>query len=1048
MAKSRKRNGYNSRSLGIRGRKIRSLNQRRAQIHQAPGPVDQGDGQVTPPPLAPAPRSPTMPEVGPASPATPRAPPRATAPVSTPRARPPPTPASTPSGSAGPQERPCGVVASTPVANKDPYENVFDGNSSPVSWEPSVGPVRRLDEAMLSTEAIEGRRCILYTQFIEQIKADRLHSPLTNCSFYDSVFVEERIMGFRSEIKYKCTMCQKITVLHTDKVSSREMDVNMAIVAGTVNGGGTFALLESIASSINMMPMTIKTYRRKENKLADIMAREAMDAMILAGQKELELAVDEGDKCADGVPYITVVVDGQWSKRSFGNKYDATSGSATIIGYRTGKVLFTGVKNKRCSVCEYAQRKNIPEEEVRDHACAKNYSGPSTGMEAELIQEGFKRSVLMHNLRFMKYIGDGDSSVEKMLCKDKQPYGATFPVQKIECKNHLLRNLKKSLLQISQNTHLPCPVGLNKQDMVFLRKLVKENTLRLATGVSCASEYRGRTEDVPMHHMRVANLRADILNAPLHTFGDHDKCAEYFCKTRQGASAATAAAVDTAATAGPGSASAPGPSPAAPPPPEVNYVPRLSTAGIWSLIMTAVHRLADKASSLVYNVSNNPCEVANSVIAQKVANKRPYLGGSSSYEMRVNAAALSLNTSGEVLRMVHKSATGGASPGKITVKCMERRKAKRDEKRRRSTQRKLDMQNGVTLPVRRAPAPGPDQHYGLQEESNQPPPADDPVAMQEELAKFKQSLQDSLERAEELKEMAQGTDEWLRERRLRLTAADFGEICKRKPHTSCRVFVHNKLYGNGGKSKEMQHGRMYEPEAKKYLVSEGYDVEECGLFIDQEMPFLGASPDGLIGLEMVLEIKCPYSAFDILTKEEAIVDKVTYLKRVNGEIKLAKDHSYYYQIQGQLHVTQRQKCLFLVYAMHWTHIEEIERDDEFWNRSMRDHLKRFYEEALLPEIVMPLYPHRRSRNDIREAPSILQAQDERRNQQERAEKEKRERLEKREEAKRTREVQKQARKAAAERRREEAEKKKEQRQTKRKDAEGGEEIAQKMRKSD
>ncbi|KAK3928209.1 Cellulose synthase-like protein B5 [Frankliniella fusca] len=113
---------------------------------------------------------------------------------------------------------------------------------------------------------------------------------------------------------------------------------------------------------------------------------------------------------------------------------------------------------------------------------------------------------------------------------------------------------------------------------------------------------------------------------------------------------------------------------------------------------------------------------------------------------------------------------------------------------------------------------------------------------------------------------------------------------------------------------------VYGPEARKYLVAEGYDVEECGLFIDQEMPFLGAN--GLIGLEIVLETKCPYSASDILTKEEAIV---SYLKRVNGEIKFAKDHSYYYQIQGQLHVTQLQKCLFLVYAMHWTHIEEIER---------------------------------------------------------------------------------------------------------------------------
>jgi hypothetical protein len=60
-------------------------------------------------------------------------------------------------------------------------------------------------------------------------------------------------------------------------------------------------------------------------------------------------------------------------------------------------------------------------------------------MESDIILEGFKQSINMHNLIYRKVIGDEDSSVTKKI-SIVQPYGPNCLVKKIECKNHILRN--------------------------------------------------------------------------------------------------------------------------------------------------------------------------------------------------------------------------------------------------------------------------------------------------------------------------------------------------------------------------------------------------------------------------------------------------------------------------------------------------------------------------------------------------------------------------------------------------------------------------------
>jgi len=49
------------------------------------------------------------------------------------------------------------------------------------------------------------------------------------------------------------------------------------------------------------------------------------------------------------------------------------------------------------------------------HKCYKNWEDTSTAMESDIILEGFRQSINMHNLIYHKLIGDGDSSATKKL---------------------------------------------------------------------------------------------------------------------------------------------------------------------------------------------------------------------------------------------------------------------------------------------------------------------------------------------------------------------------------------------------------------------------------------------------------------------------------------------------------------------------------------------------------------------------------------------------------------------------------------------------------
>lgn len=72
--------------------------------------------------------------------------------------------------------------------------------------------------------------------------------------------------------------------------------------------------------------MSSKTYTNIETTLETEIKNTAWFEMERAGKEEKQIAIKSGNIDVDGIPFITVAADGQWTKRSYRTKYDALSG--------------------------------------------------------------------------------------------------------------------------------------------------------------------------------------------------------------------------------------------------------------------------------------------------------------------------------------------------------------------------------------------------------------------------------------------------------------------------------------------------------------------------------------------------------------------------------------------------------------------------------------------------------------------------------------------------------------------------------------------------
>ena len=113
---------------------------------------------------------------------------------------------------------------------------------------------------------------------------------------------------------------------------------------------------------------------------------------------------------------------------------------------------------------------------------------------------------------------------------------------------------------------------------------------------------------------------------------------------------------------------------------------------------------------------------------------------------------------------------------------------------------------------------------------------------------------------------------------------------------------------------ECNHEKIVRNDYEKYAQYQhsNVKVEDCGLFLSEEYPRLGASPDDFVPCDCCghgcMEIKCPYYMKDENIREGKC------LKKVDGVLKLKTNNPYFYQVQTQMLFSSMDYCEFIVWT--------------------------------------------------------------------------------------------------------------------------------------
>lgn len=272
------------------------------------------------------------------------------------------------------------------------------------------------------------------------------HTKAFGCTLKNVQIISEKRNGLLSKYTLICKMCNLKMYLDSEPKST--LDLNKAAVSAVISTGSGYSQFSELCAAMDCPTLSEANYSRVQNELYDDWRNTAVTVMDKAAECERKSAIAEG-RVKNGFACIDVIADGVWSKRSFNTNFSALSGAAAIIGKRFGEVLFIGVKNKYCCICARAENKGTS---LPDHVCYKNYSGSSTGMESDILLEGFRQSIPMYNIIYERMIADGDSSTYKKILEGR-PY-PNCTVEKVECKNHIFRNICKKLRNITTKQNI------------------------------------------------------------------------------------------------------------------------------------------------------------------------------------------------------------------------------------------------------------------------------------------------------------------------------------------------------------------------------------------------------------------------------------------------------------------------------------------------------------------------------------------------------------------------------------------------------------------
>lgn len=259
-------------------------------------------------------------------------------------------------------------------------------------------------------------------------------NELAVCKFcqHNLTFERNVVAGLAVKFKLFCPNCnENIEFENCSKIEDHFADkkqtfydINLRLVNGLRSIGKGQTAGKIICGMLNV-PAPPTTYKKHEDKLLrtfEELSRESRKKAV-----EEAVAMNQSrDLC--------VAVDGSWQKRG----HISLNGVLSVTSVDTGKVLDVCVMSKFC-VCP--QRA----ENIHKDSCTANYQGTSGGMEVSGAIEVFSRSERDFGVRYLEYLGDGDSKGFAAV-NEKKIYGEDIEISKLECIGHVEKRMGTRLI--------------------------------------------------------------------------------------------------------------------------------------------------------------------------------------------------------------------------------------------------------------------------------------------------------------------------------------------------------------------------------------------------------------------------------------------------------------------------------------------------------------------------------------------------------------------------------------------------------------------------
>ena len=189
----------------------------------------------------------------------------------------------------------------------------------------------------------------------------------------------------------------------------------------------------------------------------------------------------------------------------------------------------------------------------------------------------------------------------------------------------------------------------------------------------------------------------------------------------------------------------------------------------------------------------------------------------------------------------------------------------------------------------------------------------------------------------------QGTPGWLQSREGKITGSRLAGVLGKSRFCAPKT-ASKKIKGTHVDKftpinlANMKRGNDLEPFVRKWY-EDTYNVKviEVGFAVSKKDPKVGNSPDGLIGEDGMLEIKCPVKMYGGLLEHEYMKQYTTFDKYYHGHIL----DEHYYQCQNGLFVFQREWQDYLVYTKDKQIVNRIYFNKEEWDNETKPAMDKY-----------------------------------------------------------------------------------------------------------